>query len=297
MDVRGQWLDVDMYPLKNVPKGSMIEGPAMIIDQTQTILVEPNFKAYVINDHVVLEQTEDQTETCEVNTAETNINPIQLSVFAHRFMGIAEQMGNTVQRTPISTSIKERLDFSCAIFSPDGKLVANAPHIPVHLGSMQFAIQYQHRLWKRMLQPGDALLTNHPQCGGTRLPDLTVVSPVPRYFFGDNIIFYVASRGHHTDIRGRGITSMMPESKQLWEEGISIESMKIVSGGEFLESELREAFAAAGKFPGCSATRRIGENLSDLRAQVASGKRGIVLLGKLCDDFTLPVVHRNMKGI
>lgn len=292
--IDGQWLDVGVYHLENVPKGSMIEGPAMIIDQTQTILVEPNFHAYVINDLVVLEHTEDHTHPSEINTAGSEINPIQLSVFAHRFMGIAEQMGNTLQRTSISTSIKERLDFSCAIFSPDGKLVANAPHIPIHLGSMQFAIQYQHRLWKSRLQPGDVLLTNHPQCGGTHLPDLTVVSPV---FLGDSIIFYVASRGHHTDIGGRGITSMMPESKELWEEGISIESMKIVSGGEFLESEVREAFAAAGKFPGCSATRRIGDNLSDLRAQVASNQRGIVLLGKLCDEFTLPVVHRYMDGI
>lgn len=292
--IDGQWSDVGVYHLENIPKGSMIEGPAMIIDQTQTILVEPNFHAYVISNHVILERTEGRTQSCEANTAGSNINPIQLSVFAHRFMGIAEQMGNTLQRTSISTSIKERLDFSCAIFSPDGKLVANAPHIPIHLGSMQFAIQYQHRLWKDRLQPGDVLLTNHPQCGGTHLPDLTVVSPV---FLGDNIIFYVASRGHHTDIGGRGITSMMPESKQLWEEGISIESMKIVSGGEFLESDVREAFAAAGNFPGCSATRRIGDNLSDLRAQVASNQRGIVLLGRLCDEFSLPVVHRYMDGI
>lgn len=292
--IDGQWSDVGVYHLENIPKGSMIEGPAMVIDQTQTILVEPNFHAYVISNHVILERTEGRTQSCEANTAGSNINPIQLSVFAHRFMGIAEQMGNTLQRTSISTSIKERLDFSCAIFSPDGKLVANAPHIPIHLGSMQFAIQYQHRLWKDRLQPGDVLLTNHPQCGGTHLPDLTVVSPV---FLGDNIIFYVASRGHHTDIGGRGITSMMPESKQLWEEGISIESMKIVSGGEFLESDVREAFAAAGNFPGCSATRRIGDNLSDLRAQVASNQRGIVLLGRLCDEFSLPVVHRYMDGI
>lgn len=292
--IDGKWSDVGVYHLENIPKGSMIEGPAMVIDQTQTILVEPNFHAYVISNHVVLERTEGRTQSCEANTAGSNINPIQLSVFAHRFMGIAEQMGNTLQRTSISTSIKERLDFSCAIFSPDGKLVANAPHIPIHLGSMQFAIQYQHRLWKDRLQPGDVLLTNHPQCGGTHLPDLTVVSPV---FLGDHIIFYVASRGHHTDIGGRGITSMMPESKQLWEEGISIESMKIVSGGEFLESDVREAFAAAGNFPGCSATRRIGDNLSDLRAQVASNQRGIVLLGRLCHEFSLPVVHRYMDGI
>lgn len=293
--INSQWMDVGVYHLeKDVSKGSMIKGPAMIIDQTQTILVEPNFHAYVISDHVVLEHTEHQFDICEKNMDGFNINPIQLSVFAHRFMGIAEQMGNTLQRTSISTSIKERLDFSCAIFSPDGKLVANAPHIPIHLGSMQFAIQHQHRLWKDRLRPGDVLLTNHPQCGGTHLPDLTVVSPV---FLAESIIFYVASRGHHTDIGGRGITSMMPESKQLWEEGISIESMKIVSGGEFLESDVREAFAAAGRYPGCSATRRIGDNLSDLRAQVASNQRGIVLLGKLCDEFSLPVVHRNMDGI
>ncbi|KKY35570.1 putative 5-oxoprolinase (atp-hydrolysing) [Diaporthe ampelina] len=276
------------------PTRSVIKGPALIIDETQTILVEPEFYAYVLTSHVVLEHIEHQTQVCGTSTPETSIDPIQLSVFAHRFMGIAEQMGNTLQRTSISTSIKERLDFSCAIFSPDGKLVANAPHIPIHLGSMQFAIQYQHRLWKDRLQPGDVLLTNHPQCGGTHLPDLTVVSPV---FLNESIIFYVASRGHHTDIGGRGITSMMPESKQLWEEGISIESMKIVSGGNFLESDVREAFAAAGKFPGCSATRRIGDNLSDLRAQIASNQRGIVLLGKLCDEFSLPVVHRCMDGI
>lgn len=292
--INGQWLDVDVYRLETVPEGSMIKGPSMIIDQTQTILVEPHFHAYITNNHVVLERTEDQPHLVGNVMPKDSINPIQLSVFAHRFMGIAEQMGNTLQRTSISTSIKERLDFSCAIFSPDGKLVANAPHIPIHLGSMQFAIQYQHRLWEDRLKPGDVLLTNHPECGGTHLPDLTVVSPV---FLGESIIFYVASRGHHTDIGGRGITSMMPESKQLWEEGISIESMKIVSGGEFLESDVREAFAAAGKFPGCSATRRIGDNLSDLRAQVASNQRGIVLLGKLCDDFSLPVVHRYMEGI
>ncbi|KAJ0107001.1 hypothetical protein J7T55_011096 [Diaporthe amygdali] len=290
----GCWMNVGVYQLDTVDKSSVIEGPALIIDKTQTILVEPKFHAYFITNHVVLERIDEKAFSHGSVALSDKVNPIQLSVFAHRFMGIAEQMGNTLQRTSISTSIKERLDFSCAIFSPDGKLVANAPHIPIHLGSMQFAIQHQHRLWKDRLRPGDVLLTNHPQCGGTHLPDLTVVSPV---FFGDSIVFYVASRGHHTDIGGRGITSMMPESKQLWEEGISIESMKIVSGGHFLEDDIREAFAAAGKFPGCSATRRIGDNLSDLRAQVASNQRGIVLLGKLCDEFSLPVVHRYMEGI
>ena len=209
-------------------------------------------------------------------------------------MSIAEQMGNTLQRTSISTSIKERLDFSCAIFSKDGSLVANAPHVPVHLGSMQFAIQYQHRLWEGKLQPGDVLLTNHPSCGGTHLPDLTVITPV---FFEDNLVFYTASRGHHTDIGGVGITSMAPESKYLWEEGLNVRSMKIISKGVFLEAEIRAAFNAAADFPGCSATRRINDNLSDLKAQASSNQRGISLLQKMCKEFGIPVVHSYMYGI
>ncbi|KAK7962240.1 uncharacterized protein PG986_003065 [Apiospora aurea] len=293
--VSGSWQEVGMFRLEKVPKGSVLEGPALAIDKTQTIFVEPGFKGYILSSHVVLEKIQNElpssTPRAPTTISADSINPIQLSVFAHRFMSIAEQMGNTLQRTSISTSIKERLDFSCAIFSPDGKLVANAPHIPIHLGSMQFAIQYQHRLWEGKLTPGDVLLTNHPQCGGTHLPDLTVVSPV---FFDDQIVFYVASRGHHTDIGGKGITSMMPESKELWEEGINIKSMKIVSGGRFLEEDVRAAFAKAGEFPGCSATRRIADNLSDLKAQISGG---ITLLGKLCDEFGLSAVHTYMHGI
>ncbi|CAJ2510615.1 Uu.00g062400.m01.CDS01 [Anthostomella pinea] len=292
--VEGKWHTVGVYRLEEIPKGTVLDGPALVIDKTQTIFVEPKFRGYVLSNHVVLEKTQSETKTTEKSMAADTINPIQLSVFAHRFMSIAEQMGNTLQRTSISTSIKERLDFSCAIFSPDGKLVANAPHIPIHLGSMQFAIQYQHRLWEGKLKPGDVLLTNHPQCGGTHLPDLTVVTPV---FFDEKIAFYVASRGHHTDIGGKGITSMMPESKELWEEGINIKSMKIVSGGDFLEEDVRAAFDKAGSFPGCSATRRIADNISDLKAQISSNQRGNILLRKLCDEFTLPVVHTYMHGI
>ncbi|KAK8072524.1 hypothetical protein PG996_005872 [Apiospora saccharicola] len=295
--VSGGWRDVSVFRLEKVSKGSVLEGPALVIDKTQTIFVEPGFKGYILSSHVVLEKAQNDPSTVSGSStaiSADSINPIQLSVFAHRFMSIAEQMGNTLQRTSISTSIKERLDFSCAIFSPDGKLVANAPHIPIHLGSMQFAIRYQHRLWEGKLTPGDVLLTNHPQCGGTHLPDLTVVSPV---FFDDQIVFYVASRGHHTDIGGKGITSMMPESKELWEEGINIKSLKIVSGGRFLEDDVRAAFARAGELPGCSATRRIADNLSDLKAQISSNQRGITLLKKLCDEFGLSVVHTYMHGI
>lgn len=295
--VDGSWTETGIFELGSVLNNSLILGPALIIDKTQTIFVEPKFRAVILKSHVILEKIEPDEDLAPSArcTADSGAeNPIQLSVFAHRFMAIAEQMGNTLQRTSISTSIKERLDFSCAIFSPAGKLVANAPHIPIHLGSMQFAIQAQHRHWLGKLKDGDVLLTNHPQWGGTHLPDLTAVTPV---FMGSEIAFYVASRGHHTDIGGKGITSMMPESKELWEEGINIETMKIVSGGKFLETEVRKAFERAGEFPGCSVTRRMGDNISDLKAQVSANQRGIVLLRKLCDEYTLPVVHKYMNGI
>lgn len=294
--IDGNWMPTTVYRLESVPNGSFIQGPSLLIDKTQTIFVDPSFKAHILSSHVVLDKVSQPSPINALSTINTDssIDPIQLSVFAHRFMAIAEQMGNTLQRTSISTSIKERLDFSCAIFSPGGKLVANAPHIPIHLGSMQFAIQKQHKHWAGKLQDGDVLLTNHPQWGGTHLPDLTVVTPV---FIENQIAFYVASRGHHTDIGGKGITSMMPESKELWEEGLNVKSMKIVSGGEFLEDEVRAVFEKAGNFPGCSTTRRMGDNMSDLKAQTSANQRGIILLRKLAEEHSLAVVHKFMNGI
>jgi 5-oxoprolinase (ATP-hydrolysing) len=157
---------------------------------------------------------------------------------------------------------------------------------------MQCAIGYQHRLWAERLKPGDVLLSNHPEAGGTHLPDLSVITSV---FIkdGDNhtLAFYVAARRYHTDIGGRGITSMMPESKELWEEGINIRSMKIVDSGAFLEKDVRRAFLDTGNFPGCCPTRRLQENISDIKAQIPSNQRGIILLQKLC-EFSLPVVHK-----
>ncbi|RSL48875.1 hypothetical protein CEP54_012706 [Fusarium duplospermum] len=275
------WMDAGVYRLEEIEKGSVINGPALILDATQTI-------------HVVLEKTADDRATAERETVDDDFSPIQLSVFAHRFVSIAEQMGNTLQRTSISTSIRERLDFSCAPFSPDGKLVANAPHIPIHLGSMQMAIQAQHKFWEGRLHDGDVLMTNHPEWGGTHLPDVTVVTPV---FINNEISFYTASRGHHTDIGGKGITSMMPDSKELREEGLNVPAMKIVSQGRFLEEEVREAFNLAGSFPGCSPTRRIQDNLSDLKAQTSANQQGSTLLHRLCEEFSLPIVHKYMAGI
>lgn len=294
--VESSWQDVPVYNLDSISQ-SVVSSPALIIDATQTIFVEPQWQAYILSDHLVLERQADSNHEPLPAQADS-ISPIQLSIFAHRFMAIAEQMGNTLQRTSISTSIKERLDFSCAIFSPDGKLVANAPHIPIHLGSMQYAIQYQHRLWQGKLQPGDVLLTNHPDCGGTHLPDLTIISPVFTASSNEpELAFYVAARGHHTDIGGRGISAMMPDSKELWEEGLNVQSMKIVENGVFLESDVRDAFLHAGTFPGCSPTRRLNDNISDIKAQISSNQRGILLLQNLVAEFTLPVVHAHMHGI
>lgn len=196
--VDGFWLDAQIHRLADVERGTFVQGPALLLDETQTIFVEPAFRGYVLPHHVVIEKVkQDEVEVAQEAENDDTFSPIQLSVFAHRFMSIAEQMGNTLQRTSISTSIRERLDFSCAIFSADGQLVANAPHIPIHLGSMQLAIQAQHVLWNGKLQPGDVLMTNHPEWGGTHLPDVTVITPV---FIDGEIAFYTASRGHHTDI-------------------------------------------------------------------------------------------------
>ncbi|KAH7310784.1 Hydantoinase B/oxoprolinase-domain-containing protein [Stachybotrys elegans] len=300
----GMWHDTGVYRLAELPKYSSVAGPALIIDDTQTIYVSPSFRAHLLPAHILLEKISAASGTLsrsqlsdggsKDSVPSSTVDPILLSVFSHRFMAIAEQMGTTLQRTSISTSIKERLDFSCALFSAEGRLVANAPHIPIHLGSMQYAIQVQHRHWAGKLQPGDVLLTNHPQWGGTHLPDLTVVSPV---FIDDRIAFYVASRGHHTDIGGKGITSMAPDTKELWEEGINVTAMKIVSAGEFMEEDVRKAFERVGDFPGCSPTRRIADNISDLKAQTSANQRGIILLRKLCQEATLPVVERYVSSI
>ncbi|CAH0045578.1 unnamed protein product [Clonostachys solani] len=295
MYVDSKWENARIYRLSSIPVGTTIDGPALVVDATQTIFIEPRYRSFILPEHVVIEKIDESiVQKSDVETNAQEISPIQLSVFAHRFMSIAEQMGNTLQRTSISTSIRERMDFSCAIFSPDGQLVANAPHIPIHLGSMQLAIQAQHKHWAGRLTEGDVLMTNHPEWGGTHLPDITVVTPV---FVDDQIAFYTASRGHHTDIGGKGITSMMPDSLELWEEGVNVPAMKIVSGGEFLEKEVRDAFEVAGSFPGCSPTRRIQDNISDLKAQTSANQRGITLLKRLCDEFTLPVVHKYMGGI
>lgn len=180
--------------MPDLQKGLVIKGPSIIIDNTQTILVEPRSKAAILTDHILIEVEQEK----KPELSRTTIDPIQLSVFGHRFMSVAEQMGRTLQQTAISTNIKERLDFSCAIFDSNGDLIANAPHIPIHLGSMSYAVKAQIELWKGKLQHGDVLVSNHPKAGGSHLPDITVITPVLDE--SNNPLFWTASRGHHAVI-------------------------------------------------------------------------------------------------
>lgn len=288
----GGWRDTPTFELQTLPAGAKIQGPALIIDKTQTIVVTPSATATILDSYVVIDRQSAPTTT----TASSEFSPIQLSIFGHRFMSIAEQMGRTLQKTAVSTNIKERLDFSCALFAPDGGLVANAPHIPVHLGSMQFAIRYQHKMWNGKLKDGDVLVTNHPSCGGTHLPDITVITPV--FDESGNLAFYVASRGHHADIGGTLPGSMPPNSTALWQEGAAIESTKLVSEGVFNEAEVsRLLLVDPAQYPGCSGTRKLSDNISDLKAQIAANQRGITLIRSLIDEFGLDTVHRYMYAI
>ena len=173
-DGHSQRLETPVYHFDKLDKGTRVNGPAVIIDKTQTIVVVPNAVANILETCIVIDLKETKTESVDAGSLTSQIDPIRLSIFGHRFMSIAEQMGRTLQKTSVSTNIKERLDFSCALFSPDGGLVANAPHVPVHLGSMQFAVRFQHQKWLGNLKDGDVLVANHPSSGGTHLPDITV---------------------------------------------------------------------------------------------------------------------------
>lgn len=231
----------------------------------------------------------------------TVADPILLSLFANRFMAVAESMGRSLQQTSISTNIKERLDFSCAIFAPDGSLIANAPHLPVHLGSMSFAVQYQakhlHTLGKGSFKRGDVVLTNHPVAGGSHLPDITCITPV----FApdrDEIIFFTASRGHHADIGGILPGSMPPTSKTLFEEGAQIRSFKIVSEGVYDRDGLVKLLVEEpARYPGCSGTRCFHDVESDLQAQIAANHKGIQLINDLVEEWGLSTVQEYMLHI
>ncbi|KUI67175.1 hypothetical protein VM1G_03564 [Cytospora mali] len=283
-----------VFQLNALEPGRVISGPAIIIDNTQTIIVVPGAKAKILTSHVVIDLAQDKAQ--HDADGELVVDPIKLSIFGHRFMGIAEEMGRTLQKTSISLNIKERLDFSCAIFSPDGELVANAPHVPVHLGSMSYAVKYQHELHRGKLRLGDVLVSNHPESGGTHLPDITVISPVFDED-GKTICFYTASRGHHLNIGGYRGNSMPPDSTELWQEGAAIKSFFLIRDGYFDEEGIIAILLEPGQHPGCSGARNLGDNLSDLKAQVAANTKGSNLIRALMDEYSRPVVQFYMKKI
>ncbi|KAI9465801.1 Hydantoinase B/oxoprolinase [Lactarius psammicola] len=224
-------------------------------------------------------------------------DPILLTLFANRFMSVAEAMGRSLQQTSISTNIKERLDFSCALFAPDGDLVANAPFIPIHLGSMSFAVKYQMKLYGDDLKEGDVLMTNSPHAGGSHLPDITIISPV---FDSESrkIIFFTASRGHHADIGGILPGSMPPTSVNIFEEGAEIVSFKLVKEGVFDKKGLYEYMVdKPARYPGSSGCRNIRDVESDLKAQVAANHKGIQLIHQLVEDYGLKTVQEYMYHI
>ncbi|KAH7890442.1 Hydantoinase B/oxoprolinase [Phlebopus sp. FC_14] len=227
----------------------------------------------------------------------TGPDPILLTLFANRFMSVAEAMGRSLQQTSISTNIKERLDFSCALFAPDGDLVANAPFIPIHLGSMSFAVKYQMKLYGKELKDGDVLMTNSPHAGGSHLPDITIITPV----FDTNkneIIFFTASRGHHADIGGILPGSMPPTSVNIFEEGAEIVSFKIVNEGVFDQKGLYEYMVEKpAQYPGSSGCRNIKDVESDLKAQIAANYKGVQLIRAIVADYGLETVQEYMYHI
>ena len=267
---QGGWQASNLYFLASLSSGEQIQGPALILDDTQTICVAPSATATILDRHVMIDLKRDvgpSATTEEAAPASDAVDPVQLSVMAHRFMSIAEQMGHTLQKTSVSVNIKERLDFSCALFSPDGRLVANAPHVPVHLGSMEQAVMYQHERLKTQLRPGDVIVANHPISGGTHLPDITCITPVFDAA-GENIIFYTASRGHHQEIGGILPGSMPAGSVELFEEGAAIVSEFLVRDGVFDEATITKLLLdEPAKYRGCSGTRKLADNINDLKAQ------------------------------
>ncbi|KUJ15080.1 uncharacterized protein LY89DRAFT_671471 [Mollisia scopiformis] len=284
-----------LFLLDGLKPGSYVSGPAIIIDKTQTIVLVPGSKASILTSHVIVDLGETKIAAAG-DSLPVAADPVQLSVFGHRFMGIAEQMGRTLQRTSLSLNIKERLDYSCAIFGPDGELVANAPHVPVHLGSMSYAVKYQQEIHGANLRPGDVLVSNHPEAGGTHLPDITVITPVFDST-GTKICFFTASRDHHADIGGLGGTSMNPASLFLWHEGAAIKSFFLVRDNKFDEEGILEILKKPGDYPGCAPARRPTENLSDLQAQIAANNKGRLLIEALMEEYGQSVVQFYMRKI
>jgi 5-oxoprolinase (ATP-hydrolysing) len=283
----GKWHRALVYTRDQLAPGHKIKGPAIVIEPHQTVVVEHGWQAELTaKNHLVLRRVRKLMRGRAIGT---RADPVMLEVFNNLFMSLAEQMGVALQNTAYSVNIKERLDFSCAVFSGDGTLVANAPHIPVHLGSMDRAVETIVRENKGKVRPGDAYVINAPYNGGTHLPDITVCTPV---FEGRKILFWVASRGHHADVGGISPGSMSPNATSIEQEGILFDNFKLIDRGRFREKELY-AVLTGGKYP----ARNPLQNVNDIKAQIAANEMGLRELRKMVRHFTLPVVHAYMQHV
>ena len=287
----GRWHDAALVEREAARPGHTIDGPAIVAERNATTIVEPGWRARVTAlDHLVLERVAARESRRAIGTT---ADPVLLEVFNHLFMNIAEQMGLQLQNTAYSVNIKERLDFSCALFDTEGNLIANAPHMPVHLGSMSESIRTVIARNAGRMKPGDVFVLNDPYHGGTHLPDVTVVTPV--YLDGqdgDRPAFFVGSRGHHADIGGTTPGSMPPFSTRIEEEGVQIDNVKLVEGGRFLEAEMR-ALLQSGEHP----SRNPEQNLADLKAQVAANEKGVRELRAMVEQYGLDVVQGYMRHV
>ena len=286
---RGQWHKATIYTRAQLSPGHAVDGPAIVIEPHQTIVVEDGWRASITaKNHLVLERAVALRRQSAIGT---DADPVMLEVFNNLFMSIAEQMGVSLQNTAYSVNIKERLDFSCAVFDADGTLVANAPHMPVHLGSMDRAVETIIRENKGRIAPGDVYAINAPYNGGTHLPDITVCTPVFDEASRD-VLFWVASRGHHADVGGISPGSMSPNAITIEEEGVYIDNFKLVDRGRFREQALYDLLTGA-KYP----ARNPLQNVNDMKAQIAANEKGVQELRKTVAHFTLPVVRAYMQHV
>ena len=285
----GEWHDAAIYARGDLLPGHRIDGPALIIEDHQTVVIEPGWGATVtVHDHLHLSRVEARPKREAIGT---KADPVMLEVFNNLFMSIAEQMGVALQNTAHSVNIKERLDFSCAVFDGNGQLIANAPHMPVHLGSMDRSVETIIRENAGQIRQGDVYMLNAPYNGGTHLPDITVVTPVFDTQ-GPDLLFYVASRGHHADVGGVAPGSMSPRATTVEEEGVYIDNFKLVEGGRFREEETH-ALLTSATYP----ARSPGENIADLKAQVAANEKGVQELHKMVTQFGLDTVRAYMQHV
>ena len=295
---KGKWHEISIYSREDLGDGAIITGPAIISEDTSTTIVEVGWSAKQMpGGHLMLHcnDSDNFASSSQKSKLHEKADPVLLELFNNMFMSVAEEMGTTLQQTSHSVNIKERLDFSCAIFDASGELIANAPHIPVHLGSMGESVQVIIKNRSQSMRPGDVFVLNDPYNGGTHLPDITVVTPIFRKESStekQSVLFFTASRGHHSDIGGITPGSMPPASTSIEQEGILINDFQIVENGEFLEGKI-ETLLSSGPYP----ARNVARNISDLKAQIAANNRGASGLHAMVAKYGIETVQAYMEFI